>query len=101
MNKLGLDPAKIKYLIVTHGHGRSFRRAAYLQQHYGARVVLSQTDWDLMLNPPPPSPGKAPPSPPVAPPKKDLVADEGQPITLGGEKVVPLMIPGHTPGSMA
>jgi len=100
MNKLGLDPAKIKYLIVTHGHGDHFGGAAYLQQHYGMRVALSEADWNLMLNPPAPPPGKAAPGPPVAPPKKDMVAEEGQPITLGGEKVVPVMIPGHTPGSM-
>jgi metallo-beta-lactamase class B len=104
MKKLGLDPAKIKYVIVTHGHGDHFGGAAYLQEHYGAHVVLSQADWDLMLNPPPAAPkggkqGKAPATP-VMPPKKDLVAMEGQPITLGGEKVTPVMIPGHTPGSM-
>ncbi len=100
MNKLGLDPAKIKYLIVTHGHADHFGGAAYLQQHYGVRVALSQADWDLMLNPPAPPPGKAPLGPPVMPPKKDLVAEEGQAISLGGEKVTPVMIPGHTPGSM-
>ena len=104
MKKLGLDPAKVKYLIVTHGHGDHFGGAPYLQEHYGTRVALSQADWDLMLNPPTAPPGakqgKAPAAPPVVAPKKDLVAAEGQPITLGGEKVTPVLIPGHTPGSM-
>ena len=104
MKKLGLDPAQIKYVIVTHGHGDHFGGAAYLQEHYGAHVVLSQADWDLMMNPPAPPPGaaqgKAPAGPPVKAPKKDIVAVEGQPIALGGEKVTPVMIPGHTPGSM-
>jgi metallo-beta-lactamase class B len=100
MNKLGLDPARIKYLIVTHGHGDHFGGAAYLQEHYGVRVVLSEADWNLILNPPAPPAGKGPTGPPVTPPKKDMVAEEGSPITLGSEKVEPVLIPGHTPGSM-
>jgi metallo-beta-lactamase class B len=104
MKKLGLDPASIKYVIVTHGHGDHFGGAAYLQDHYSAHVYLSQPDWDLMLNPPAPpagsKQGKGPAPPPLATPKKDLVAVEGQPIALGGEKVMPVLIPGHTPGSM-
>lgn len=101
MKKLGLDPATIKYVIVTHGHGDHFGGAAYLQEHYGAHVYLTQADWDLMLNPPaPPAGSKQGGPPPVVAPKKDMVAAEGQAITLGGEKVIPVLIPGHTPGSM-
>lgn len=104
MKKLGLDPSMVKYVIVTHGHGDHFGGAPYFQEHYGAHVALSQADWDLMLNPPSPptgtKQGKAPAGPPVVAPKKDVVAAEGQPITLGG-KVTPVLIPGHTPGSMA
>ena len=115
MMKLSLDPARIKYVVVTHGHGDHFGGAAYLQEHYGAHVFLSQADWDLMLNPPAPAGGKQGPAPadaktdgkkgkaaaaPVVPPKKDMTAVEGQPITLGGESLTPVMIPGHTPGSM-
>jgi metallo-beta-lactamase class B len=100
MTKLGLDPARVKYVVLTHGHGDHFGGALYLQEHYGAHVVLSQADWDLMLNPPAaPQGAKKGGGPPVTPPKKDLVAMEGQPITLGAEKVTPVMIPGHTPGS--
>jgi len=101
MKKLGLDPAKIKYVIVTHGHGDHFGGAAYLQEHYGAHVVLSQADWDLMLNPPaPPAGAKQGKAAPVTPPKKDMVATEGQPIKLAGETITPVFIPGHTPGSI-
>ena len=106
MKSLGLDPAQVKTIILTHGHGDHFCGAAYFQDHYGTRIVESAADWELMENPPPPPPGfnpagKGPPPAPVKPPRKDFVAVEGSPITLADEKVTPVMVPGHTPGSMA
>jgi len=104
MKVVGLDPAQVKTLILTHGHGDHFGGAAYFQDHYGARIVESAADWDLMEHPPQPPPGfaaKGPPPAPVTPPRRDIVAEEGKPIVLGDEKVTPVMVPGHTPGSMA
>jgi len=106
MKKVGLDPAQVKTVILTHGHGDHFGGASYFQDRYGAHVVESAADWDLMLNPPPPPAGanrggRGPVPAPVTPPKKDIVAQEGVPIVLGDEKVTPIMVPGHTPGSMA
>ena len=43
--------------------------------------------------------GAAPAAPPVWP-KHDQVLTEGQPVVLGDLKVMPVAIPGHTPGSM-
>ena len=48
MKKLGLDPAQIKYVIVSHGHGDHSGGAKYLQDKFGARVILSEADWDLL-----------------------------------------------------
>ena len=104
MKSLGLDPAQVKMIILTHGHGDHFGGAAYFQDHYGTRIVESAADWNLMEHPAPLPPGfapKGPPPAPVKPPRRDIVAEEGSPITLGDEKVTPVMVPGHTPGSMA
>jgi metallo-beta-lactamase class B len=95
MKTLGLDPANVKYVIVGHGHGDHFGGAAYFQQR-GARVVMAGPDWDLVETPLPAGRGAAA----VEPPKRDVVAVEGQAITVGDVAFTPVMIPGHTPGSM-
>ena len=40
LKKLGLDPATIKYVIVSHGHGDHDEGAKLLQDKYGARVIM-------------------------------------------------------------
>jgi metallo-beta-lactamase class B len=105
--KLGLDPAKVKVLIIAHGHADHFGGAPYMQEHFGSHVYISQADWDMMENPPVPAAGKGggkkdggKKGPPAVLPKHDMVITEGQPIVLGDERVMPYAIPGHTPGSM-
>ena len=49
LKKLGLDPASIKYVVISHAHADHSGGARYLQQHFGAKVILSQADWDLLL----------------------------------------------------
>jgi metallo-beta-lactamase class B len=95
LKALGLDPAQVKYVIVGHGHGDHFGGASYFQQR-GARVVMAAPDWDLVEAAPPAGRGAAA----VQPPKRDIVAVEGQAITFGDIAFTPVMIPGHTPGSM-
>jgi len=96
MQKVGLDPAKVKYILLGHGHGDHFGGAPYFQQKYGTKIVSSAADWDLMEKTA--ANAKAGDA---EPPKRDVVAVEGQPITLGGTKVTPYSTPGHTPGSLA
>ena len=101
MKKLGLDPAQIKAIAITHGHVDHFAGTPYLQEHFSPHVYVSQPDWDLMEHPAAAAEGKkAPKGPPPAIPKHDMVMTEGQPIVLGDLKVTPVFIPGHTPGSM-
>ena len=49
LRKVGLDAADITYVIVSHGHGDHYGGARDLQQNYGATVLLSAPDWELML----------------------------------------------------
>jgi len=93
--KLGLDPSKVKYILLGHGHGDHYANAAYFQEHYGTRVGTTAADWDMMF------PADKPLKQNDERPHRDLVLKEGQPITLGGETVNIIEIPGHTPGSVA
>ncbi len=95
--KLGLDPAKIKYAIITHGHADHFGGAFYLQEHYNTHIAMSALDWDMILAPPANGKKNADANPL---PHRDAILAEGQPITFGGETLTPVFIPGHTPGSM-
>lgn len=92
--ELGLDPAEIEYVIVAHGHRDHFGGARYLQERYGARIVLAAEDWDMMEE------AAAGGGDALPPPARDLEAVEGVPITLGDTSVVPVDVPGHTPGSI-
>jgi metallo-beta-lactamase class B len=98
---LGLDPAQVKIVLVTHGHADHFGGAAYFQEKFGAKVYVSAADWMVMENPPPARGGRGPAGPPAAIPKHDADIVDGQKITLGDLTVTPLAVPGHTPGSMA
>jgi metallo-beta-lactamase class B len=98
--KLGLDPAQVKIIVMGHGHADHFGGSPYMQDHYGSKVYISAADWNLMENPPPGRGGDKKKGPPAVLPKHDQVVAEGQPIVLGDVKLMPVAIPGHTPGSM-
>lgn len=93
MRKLGLDPAKVKLVIVAHGHADHFGGSAYFQDH-GAQVAMSAADWDFIA----PKPGA--PARGAAPPHREIVLVEGQPVRFSDFSVTPVLTPGHTPGSM-
>jgi N-carbamoylputrescine amidase len=88
----------LKYILLGHGHGDHFAGAAYFQEQYGTKVGTTAADWDLIHPPNPPADkGKQSDNRP----NRDLVLKEGTPITLGGETVNIVEIPGHTPGAVA
>lgn len=88
MQKVGLDPAQVKYILLGHGHGDHFAGAATFQDRYGTKVGTTAADWDLM-------------STQAGRPRRDLVLAEGTPVVLGEQTVHLIEVPGHTPGSLA
>ena len=93
LQKLGLDPKNIKYVIISHAHGDHIGGAEMLQTRYGARVVMGAPDWDLVA--------KYPNRYKTMAPKRDIVATDGMKITLGGQTVTTWLTPGHTPGTLS
>jgi metallo-beta-lactamase class B len=89
LKAVGLDPASIKYVVVSHGHGDHSAGAKYLQDRYKARVLLSASDWDLLDR------GRG------AKPARDMVAADGQKLTLGDATITMYLTPGHTAGTLS
>jgi metallo-beta-lactamase class B len=93
MQKVGLDPKDIKYVIISHAHADHIGGAEMLQTRYGARVVMGGPDWDLVE--------KYPNRYKTMAPKRDIVATDGVKITLGEATVTIWLTPGHTPGTLS
>jgi metallo-beta-lactamase class B len=102
LRKLGLDPAQIKYVIVSHAHGDHYGGADYLQKKFHPHVVMSTIDWDVLdkLRNDPEALKKVNPlfGPP---PQRDQAVNDGDTITLGDTTVTEHLIPGHTLGTLA
>jgi len=96
LQKLGLDPARVKYILLGHGHADHFGGAKYFQDKYGTKIATTAADWDLINVP---ARGGAPGGG-GAKPAKDVVLAEGQPFKFGDLTITPIEIPGHTPGSL-
>lgn len=90
LRKLGLNPADIKYVIVSHGHTDHAGGAKYLQDKYGARLIMSAADYNLLDQ-----------QNPSWKPKRDMVATDGQALTLGDTTITLYITPGHTEGTIS
>ena len=93
LKKLGLDPATVKYVIVSHAHANEVGGAKLMQERYGAHIVMGAGDWDVV--------DESVNGFPTGKPKRDMIATDGMKITLGGRTVTLYLTPGHTPGAIS
>lgn len=95
LRSLGLDPADIKYLVITHGHVDHSGGAKHFQDAYGAKVWVGGPDVPLLTLP-------SAPGLPVEPaPTVDHPIKDGEKLVLGDTIVRLYITPGHTPGTVA
>lgn len=90
LRKLGFDPADIRYVLVSHGHGDHAGGAKFLQETFGARVLMGAADWDLLDE-----------SNPSWKPRRDIEVVDGQRLTLGDTTLELYLTPGHTNGTVS
>ncbi len=93
LERLGLDPGDIRYVVISHAHGDHIGGAQILQEKYGARVVMGRADWDLVETYPNRYSSMAP--------ERDIVATDGMELTLGNTTLTIWETPGHTPGTLS
>jgi metallo-beta-lactamase class B len=93
LKKLGLDPATVKYVIISHAHSDHVGGAKMMQDRFGSRIVMGGPDWDSIE--------KSVNGYPQGKPKRDIVADDGHKLTLGDTAVTIVTTPGHTPGTLS
>jgi metallo-beta-lactamase class B len=90
LGKLGFDPADIELVIISHGHGDHHGGAKYLQDEFGARIVMGAADWDLV---------EADTRNPI--PRRDIEGVDGMSFTLGDTTITLYETPGHTYGTLS
>src|SRR3970282_2571107 len=71
LKKLGLDPAQIKYVVVSHAHGDHYAGAPFLQDRLKAPILMSAADWDYIAGQRNPTNSR-----------RDQVVTDGQKLTL-------------------
>jgi metallo-beta-lactamase class B len=90
LRKLGLNPADLKFVVISHGHGDHAGGAKYLQDAFKARVLMSAADWNMLDQQNPPWK-----------PRRDMVIEDGQKLTLGDTTLTFYITPGHTEGTVS
>jgi len=93
LRMVGLDPATIKYAVITHAHSDHAWGINNLKNLVpGVHVIMSEADWNTLANDN--TPGRLKPV-------KDMVATDGQKLTLGDTTVTLYITPGSSPGTMS
>jgi metallo-beta-lactamase class B len=91
LRTLGFDPGAIKYVLISHAHSDHVGGASYLQDRFNAKVIMSEADWALLDRT----------TTSWRKPRRELVATDGQRLTVGDTTLTLHLTPGHTLGTIS
>jgi len=100
MQKAGLDPAKIKYMVFGHFHLDHTGGGQYIQSHYHPQVIMGRDDWNLYFKTMQAGTGQAARLANKTPMTRGIDAVDGMKITVGDVTASIYQMTGHTPGSI-
>tara|TARA_B100000945_G_C20363546_1_gene588400 strand:- start:54 stop:887 length:834 start_codon:yes stop_codon:yes gene_type:complete len=90
---LGFDPDDIRYLIVSHAHYDHVGGARRFQEEFGAVVMMTEADWNMVAEP---AIDQEYPKP-----IRHLSASDGSTLNLGRTRLRFFQTPGVTPGVLS
>ena len=93
LQKMGLNPADVKYVVIHSGHDMQYGAAKLFQDRYQSRIMVSEADWDLIE--------KTTLYPDSLKPTRDMVVRDGQTLTLGDTTLTFHLTPGNTAGTLS
>ena len=98
LKQLKLNPADIKYVIISHAHGDHYGGANYLKKKFNPKIAMSDIDWKSFDDP-----KFDPKRNPLFddPPKRDMAVNDGDALKLGDTIFKLYVSPGHTLGTLA
>lgn len=96
MERLGLDPADIRYIVISHAHGDHIGGVEIMQDvSGGAPVVMGEADWQLVETYPNRFKTMTPD------PEGGIRVSERMDLSLGDTTIDVIPTPGHTPGTLS
>jgi metallo-beta-lactamase class B len=100
MKKVGLDPKKIKYVVIGHFHLDHTGGGHLIQTTFpNVPIYMGRDDWPLYFKSMASSEGQGGRIKDKTPMTRGKDAEDGMVLTIGDTKIAFYSMPGHTPGS--
>lgn len=94
IKSIGFDPADLKYILVTHGHGDHYGDSNLFREKYGTKIMINKIDEEFAMDPT----RRRPPNRPALDYTMDEYFKDNDVFEMGSTHVQIYHTPGHTPG---